>query len=77
MIRILNRPRHNHLYSERAHTVEPVQGLVKEIFGLERCWMRGHQHNRWLSAAMGVTGQLHQAKALKAQRSPWKIKQEI
>ena len=77
MIRILNRPRNKRLYRERAHTVEPMQGLVKEIFGLERCWMRGHQNNRWLFAAMGVTVQLHQAKALNAQRSPWQIKQEV
>jgi hypothetical protein len=54
-----------------------MQGLVKEVFGLERCWMCGHQHNRWLFAAMGVAVQLHQAKALNEQRSPWKIKQEV
>jgi len=28
-------------------------------------------------AAMGVAVQLHQAKALKEHRSPWKIKQEV
>jgi hypothetical protein len=54
-----------------------MQGLVKEIFRLKRCWMRGHQHNRRLFAAMGVAVQLHQAKALKEQRSPWKLKQEV
>jgi len=77
MIRLLNRPRNKRLYRERAQTVEPMQGLVKEIFGLDRCWMRGHQNNRWLFAAMGVAVQLHQTKALKEQRSTGKIKQEV
>jgi hypothetical protein len=39
--------------------------------------MRGHRNNRWFFAAMGVDVQLHQAKALTAHRSPWKIKQEV
>jgi hypothetical protein len=39
-----------------------MQGLVKGIFCLERCWMRGHRHDRWLFAAMAITVQLHQAK---------------
>jgi hypothetical protein len=49
----------------------------KDIFALERCWMRGHRNNRWLFAAMGVAVQLHQARALKTHRSTWKIKQEV
>jgi hypothetical protein len=39
--------------------------------------MRGQQNNRWLFAAMGIAVQLHQARALKAHRSTWKIKQEV
>ena len=35
------------------------------------------QNNRWLFAAMGITVQLHQARALKTHRSPWKIKREV
>ena len=77
MIRLLNRPRYKRLYRERGQTVEPMQGLVKDIFGLERCWMHGHRTNRWLFAAMGVAVQLHQAKAIKEERSTWKIKQEV
>ncbi len=65
------------LRQQRGHTVEPRQGVVKDIFALERCWLRGHRNNRWLFAAMGVTVQLHQARALKMHCSPWKIKQEV
>jgi hypothetical protein len=77
MIRLLHSPRSKRLYKERGQTVEPMQGLVKEIFGVERCWMRGHRNNRWLLAAMGVAVQLHQANALQEERSTWKIKQEV
>jgi hypothetical protein len=77
MINILNRPMNRRLRKQRGQTVEPMQGVVKDIFALERCWMRGHRNNRWLFAAMGVAVQLHQARALKAHRSPWKIKQAV
>ena len=77
MINVLNRPKNRRLRKQRGQTVEPMQGVVKDIFALERCWMRGHQHNCWLFAAMGVVVQLHQARALKAHRSTWKIKQEV
>jgi hypothetical protein len=77
MIHLLNRPRDTRLSKERGQTVEAMQGVVKEIVGVERCWRRGHRNNRWLFAAMGVAVQLHQAKALQEERSMWKIKQEI
>jgi hypothetical protein len=77
MIRLLNRPRDKRLYKERGQTVEPMQGLVKDIFGFERWWMRGQRKNRWLFATMGVAVQLQQAKALKERRSARKIKQEV
>jgi hypothetical protein len=54
-----------------------MQGGVKEIFGWERCWRRGHRNNRGLFAAMGVAVQLHQAKAFQEERSTWKITPEI
>jgi hypothetical protein len=75
--RVLNRPRNKRLYKERAQTMEPMQGLVKEIVGLAWCWRRGHRNSRWLFAAMGDAVQLHQAQALNEQRSTWKIKQEV
>jgi hypothetical protein len=77
MINVLKRPKNRRLRKQRGQTVEPMQGVVKDIFALERCWMRGQRHNRWLFAAMGVVVQLHQARALKAHRSTWKIKQEV
>ena len=77
MIHILHLPKNRKLRKQRGQTVEPRQGVVKDIFALERCWMRGHRHNRWLFAAMGVAVQLHQARALNAHRSTWKIKQEV
>jgi hypothetical protein len=76
-LKVLDRPINRRLRKQRGHTVEPMQGVVKDIFALERCWMRGYQNNRWLFAAMGVAVQLHQARALKRHRSPWKIKQEV
>jgi hypothetical protein len=77
MIPILNRPKNRRRRKPRGQPVEPMQGVVKDLFALERCWMRGHRHNRWLCAAMGVTVQMHQARALKRQRSVGKIKQEV
>lgn len=77
MINVLNRPQNRRLRKQRGQTVEPMQGVVKDIFALERCWMRGHRNNRWLFAAMGVAVQMHQARALDKRRSPWKIKQEV
>ena len=77
MIQVLNLPTTRQLRQQRGQTVEPMQGVIKDIFALDRCWMRGHRHHRWLFAAMGVAVQLHQARALKAHRSTWKIKQEV
>jgi hypothetical protein len=77
MINVLNRPQNRRLRQPRGQTVEPMPGVVKDLFALERWWMRGHRHNRWLFAAMGVTVQMHQARALKRQRAVWKIKPEV
>jgi hypothetical protein len=77
MINMLNRPINRRLRQQRGQTEEPMQGVVKDVFALERCWMRGHHNNRWLFAAMGVAVQLHQAKAFKAHHSTWKIKQDV
>lgn len=77
MINVLNRPVNRRLRQQRGQTVGPMQGVVKDVFALERCWMRGHRNNRWLFASMGVAVQLHQARAFKAHRSTWKIKQDV
>jgi hypothetical protein len=77
MVRTMNKPCFKQIYKERAYRVEPMQGLVKEIFDLDRCWMRGAENNRWLFAAMGLTIQMHQLKAYHEKRSTWKIKEEV
>lgn len=64
-------------YKERSYTVEPMQGLVKEIFDLDRCWMRGNDNNRWLFAAMGLAVQTQQLRAYKERRSTWQIKSDV
>jgi len=64
-------------YKKRSTTVEPMQGLVKEIFDLETCWMRGDANNRWLFAAMGIAIQIAQWKAFQTNTSTWKIKDQV
>jgi len=65
------------IYKERSYRVEPMQGLIKDIFDLARCWMRGNKSNRWLFAAVGITVQMHQLAAYKEKRSTWQIKAEV
>ena len=77
MIKVMNKPEHKAIYKERSYRVEPMQGLVKEIFELDRCWMRGNKSNRWLFAAMGLTVQMHQLIAFKENKSTWCIKEEV
>ena len=73
----LQTPKLKQIYKERSYKVEPMQGLVKNIFDLDHCWMQGNENNRWLFAAMGVTVQMHQLTAFKEKRSTWKIKNEV
>ena len=61
-------------YRKRSTTVEPMQGLVDDIFELDRCWIRGEKNNRWLFAAMGLAVQMAQWQAYQDKRSTWKIK---
>lgn len=77
MIAVLKEKKNKRVYKQRGYTVEPMQGLVKDIFELERCWMRGNENNRWLFAAMGVVVQMHQYRAWEEGRSTWAIKQEV
>ncbi len=73
----LSTERHRRIYRERSYTVEPMQSLVKDIFELERCWMRGDENNRWLFAAMGLAVQLAQRDALRTDQSTWRIKARV
>ncbi len=65
------------IYKQRSITVEPMQGLVKELFELDRCWMRGDESNRWLFAAMGIAVQMAQLSAYLNGSSTWNIKDEV
>jgi hypothetical protein len=69
--------KHKSLYRERSYTVEPMQGLVKDIFDLNECLMRGNSSNRWLFAAMGLAIQMYQLKAWRENRSTFKIKDDV
>jgi hypothetical protein len=73
----LKQKRPQPLYQQRRYTVEPMQGLIKDIFDLETCWMRGRANNRWLCAAMGVVIQMHQYRAWQEGRSTGAIKPEV
>lgn len=64
-------------YKKRSTTVEPMQGIVKEIFELESCWMRGDANNRWLFAAMGIAIQMAQWEAFNQKSSTWEIKSRV
>lgn len=64
-------------YKKRCITVEPMQGLIKNIFDLDTCWMRGNRNNQWLFAAMGIAVQIAQWKAYENETSTWKIKSEV
>lgn len=77
MIRTMSAAKYRNIYKERSYTVEPMQGLVKDIFELNRYWMRGNANNRWLFAAMGITVQMHQRDAVRHKRSTWNIKAEV
>ena len=77
MVKGLKQRKNQRLYKQRSYTVEPRQGLIKDLFELERGGMRGKENNRWLLAAMGVAVQMHQYRAWEAGRSTWAIKQEV
>ena len=77
MVKVLKQRKNRRLYRQRSYTVEPRQGLVKDIFELDRCWLRGKENNRWLFAAMGGAVQMHQYRAWQAGRSTWAIKAEV
>lgn len=77
MIAVMKQAKHRQLLKERKYTVEPMQGLVKDIFELDRCWMRGNKNNRWLFAAMGLAVQMHQLRAYRNKQSTWSIKSEV
>ena len=77
MIQFMQKKKHKKIYRERSVKVELMQGIVKDIFDLDRCWMHGEENIRWLFAAMGLTIQTHQLDAFKKGRSTWNIKEQV
>jgi hypothetical protein len=73
----MQKPKDQKIYQERSFKVGPMQGMVKNIFELNRCWMRGDDNNCWLFAARGLTIQLHQLEAFKLVKSTWNIKDRV
>lgn len=72
-----HQPENRQIYKQRSVTVEPMQGLVKELFDLQTCWMRGDESNRWLFAAMGIAVQIAQRNAYLRGTSTWNIKEAV
>ena len=77
MLEFLSRPSVKREYRKRSTYVEPMQGVVKDIFDLDVCWMRGDSNNRWLFAAMGVCVQIAQWDAARRKTSTWAIKEAV
>lgn len=77
MISQIQTKKNKSIYKKRSVTVEPMQGLVKELFDLQTCWMRGPESNRWLFAAMGVVVQIAQLDAYQNGTSTWDIKEAV
>jgi hypothetical protein len=71
------KPENRQTYKQRSITVEPMQGIVKDLFELDRCWMRRDDSNRWLFAAMGIAVQMAQRSAYLNNSSTWSIKDEV
>ena len=71
------KPENRQTYKQRSLMVEPMQGIVKDLFELDRCWMRTDDSNRWLFAAMGIAVQMAQRIAYLNNSSTWNIKDEV
>ena len=77
MIKFMAKPKHKKIYRERAFRLELMQGLVKIIFDLNRCWIRGDENKRWLFLAMGLIIQMHQFEAYERGKWTWNIKEPV
>lgn len=77
MIKEQMREENREIYKKRSTTVEPMQGIIKEIFQIEDCWMRGNRSNRWIFAAIGIAVQMAQHRAINENKSTWRIKEAV
>jgi len=60
MIADIRQAHHKQIYKELDYCVETMQGIYKEIFDLNRCWVKGNNNTRWLFVVMGLTVQMNQ-----------------
>lgn len=77
MLKSILAPISKRIYKKRSITVEPMQGMAKDIFELDNCWMRGNKNNRWLFASMGIAIQIAQWRAHQEGRSTWAVKSDV
>jgi len=59
----MDKPKHKKIYREQSYKVEPMQGLVKNIFELDRCWMHDNTNNRWIFVVYWLIVQVTQLQA--------------
>lgn len=52
MTQFMSKSQDQKIYQKRADKFEPIKGLVKDIFELNRFWMGGDDNNHWLLAAI-------------------------
>jgi hypothetical protein len=76
MITDMHQTKHHQIYKERSYRVEPMQGIVKDIFDSNRCWMRVNNNNHWLFVAMGLKVQMHQLIAYRNKKSTRQMKEQ-
>jgi hypothetical protein len=69
-------PVHRQRCRQRGQTGNPMQGVVKSRFARDRCGMRGSAITVGCARRWGAVPR-PQARALHAQRSTWKITQEV
>ena len=74
MWRELQTGRQRRWFQPRRCTVEPMQSLVKDIFEVERVWMRGNDNHRWACAALGVAVPVAPRLADQRSASTWRLK---
>lgn len=59
MIWFMQKPKHKKIYCEKSYKIKPIQGLDKDIFDFDHCWIPGNSNKHWLFAALGLTIQLY------------------
>src|SRR5262245_53895299 len=64
-----------HIAMPRSSPVEPMPGLIKDLFAWETCGRRGHGNTCWRFADRGVVVPRHQSRVWPEDRSTWAFTQ--